>query len=141
MEQLIFIQFIQIYVYSVKSSTVIRTYILTCYINENRYIFNMEIRTYQSIYDFNKYSQICTKRSPLGQKNYLAWWFGVYKSEARNVTLHMLSSTWITYNMILYFIRMYINWARVYNTYTATCIKRSPFSCHIIEHFIWIEPL
>jgi hypothetical protein len=69
MEQLIFIQFIQIYVYSVKSSTVIRTYILTCYINENRCIFNMEIRTYQSIYDFNKYSQICTKRSPLGQRN------------------------------------------------------------------------
>ena len=29
----------------------------------------MEIRTYQSIYDFNKYSQICTKRSPLGQRN------------------------------------------------------------------------
>ena len=28
----------------------------------------MEIRTYQSKYDFNKYIQICIKRSPLEQR-------------------------------------------------------------------------
>ena len=24
--------------------------------------------------------------------------------------------------------------------HTVTCIKRSPFSCPVIENFIWIEP-
>jgi hypothetical protein len=43
-------------------------------------------------------------------------------------------------SMNLWFLYVIFHYT-VEHAHAVTCIKRSPFSCPVIEHFIWIEPL